>query len=128
MPAPDASSSAAPSPPVDARAFLIPALWLLTVAGFVIPNGMVVAYLVQDGHGLESYFSAWVDSLPATQLLVDLVIASLAFLAWAAFDAWREGIRWWFAIPATFFVGLCFSLPLYLLHRERSRAAESAVR
>jgi hypothetical protein len=102
------------------------ALLALTVVGFVVPNAMVAAFLVDEGLDLGRYLSLWVDSLPATQLVVDLAIASLAFFAWAAVEGPRAGIRrWWVAVPATLLVGLCFGLPLFLLMRERALAARS---
>ena len=52
---------------------------------------------------------------PSTQLLLDLVIAALAFFVWAAVEGPRARIRrWWLCIPATLLVGLCFGLPLFL--------------
>ncbi|HWM55247.1 MAG TPA: DUF2834 domain-containing protein [Solirubrobacterales bacterium] len=96
-------------------------LLVLTVAGFVIPNVFVGAFLVDEGFELGSYFSLWTASIPSTQLLVDLVIASLVFFVWAAVEGPRAAIeRWWVCIPATLLVGLCFGLPLFLWMRERA--------
>jgi Terpene cyclase DEP1 len=96
-------------------------LLFLAVAGFVVPNVFVGAFLIDEGFELGSYFSLWTASIPSTQLLVDLVIASLAFFAWAAVEGPRAGIeRWWVCIPATLLVGLCFGLPLFLWMRERA--------
>ncbi len=96
-------------------------LLFLAVAGFVVPNVFVGVFLVDEGFELGSYFSLWTASIPSTQLLVDLVIASLAFFVWAAVEGPRAGIeRWWVCIPATLLVGLCFGLPLFLWMRERA--------
>jgi phosphoglycerol transferase MdoB-like AlkP superfamily enzyme len=96
-------------------------LLFLTILGFVVPNVFVGLYLVDDGFELGGYFSLWTASIPSTQLLVDLVIAALAFFVWAAAEGPRAGIkRWWLCIPATLLVGLCFGLPLFLLMRERA--------
>ncbi len=96
-------------------------LLFIAIAGFVVPNAFVVAFLVDEGFELGSYFSLWTASIPSTQLLVDLVIASLAFFVWAAVEGPRAGIeRWWVCIPATLLVGLCFGLPLFLWMRERT--------
>lgn len=94
--------------------------WLLvaTIVGFVVPNAMVIAFVVTEGGAPGDYLGAWVDSLPSTQLLVDLAICSAAFIGWSAVDGRRLGVRWWITIPATFLVGLCFAIPLYLLVRE----------
>jgi len=96
-------------------------LLVIAIAGFVVPNAFVIAFLVDEGFEMGSYFSLWTASIPSTQLVVDLVIASLAFFVWAAIDGPRSGVgRWWVCFPATLLVGLCFGLPLYLWMRERA--------
>ena len=105
--------------PVATRAERL--LLALTVIGFVVPNAFVIAYIATEGFDIGGYFSLWTASLPATQLLVDLVIATLALFVWAAVEGPRKQIeRWWLCIPATLCVGLCFGLPLFLLMRERA--------
>ncbi len=96
-------------------------LLALTLIGFVVPNLCVVLFFAGEGFDLGHYFSLWFASVPSTQLLLDLGIAALAFLVWAGFEARRTRIeRWWLCIPATFLVGLCFGLPLFLWMRERA--------
>lgn len=96
-------------------------LLVIAIAGFVLPNAFVIAFLIDEGFELGSYFSLWTASIPSTQLLVDLGVASLAFFVWAAIDGPRSGVdRWWVCFPATFLVGFCFGLPLYLWMRERA--------
>jgi hypothetical protein len=95
-------------------------LLALTVIGFLVPNAFVIAYLAEHGLAVGDYLAAWFDSLPQTQLTIDIVFSALVFLLWTSWDGPRSGIRrWWVAIPATFLVGLCFALPLYLYLRER---------
>jgi Terpene cyclase DEP1 len=102
-------------------------LVVLTIVGFIVPNALLGIFIADEGLDVSGYFSLWVDSTPSTQLMLDLVIAALAFLAWVAFDGPRTGVRhWWIAIPATLLVGLCFGLPLYLLMRQRALAAGPA--
>jgi hypothetical protein len=96
-------------------------LLILTVVGFVVPNVCLVIFFAEDGSGIGHYFSLWTASTPSTQLLLDLTIAALAFFVWAAVEGPRAKIkRWWICIPATFLVGLCFGLPLFLWMRERT--------
>ncbi len=96
-------------------------LLALTVVGFVVPNVFVGVFLAQEGLDLGEYFSLWTASIPSTQLLVDLGIASLAFFVWATVEGPRVGVRrWWLCFPATLLVGLCFGLPLFLWMRERA--------
>lgn len=96
-------------------------LWVLTVLGFVVPNVCLIIFFTEDGSSIGHYFSLWTASTPSTQLLLDLSIAAVAFLVWAAVEGPRAQVkRWWVCIPATFLVGLCFGLPLFLLMRERA--------
>jgi putative Ca2+/H+ antiporter (TMEM165/GDT1 family) len=100
------------------------ALLALTIIGFLVPNAMVIAFVVEHGLDVSGYFSAWGESLPAAQLAADLSIAFLAFALWAAWEGRRIGMRtWWLPIPASALVGLCFALPLFLFLRERAMAA-----
>ena len=103
-------------------------LLALTIVGFVVPNAMIAVYGVRHGLSLDGYFGHWGESLPATQLALDLGIAFVAFALWAAWDGKRLGMRsWWVPIPASLLVGLCFGLPLYLLLRERAVSARPAL-
>jgi hypothetical protein len=96
-------------------------LELLALVGFLAPNTMVVVFFAEHGFDLGRYFGDWWATLPSAQLLVDLVICSVAFIGWSAWDGPREGVRaWWVTIPATLLVGICFAVPLYLLLRERT--------
>lgn len=96
-------------------------LLALTVVGFVVPNALLGVYIADEGLDVGGYFSLWTDSTPSTQLMLDLVIAALAFFVWAAVEGPRAQIRrWWLCLPATLLVGLCFGLPLFLLMRERA--------
>ena len=96
-------------------------LLLLAVAGFIVPNVMVAVFIAEHGVDLGLYFEGWFDTLPAAQLVVDLVIVFLALLVWASWDGPRNGVdRWWVVIPASMLVGVCFALPLYLYMRERA--------
>jgi hypothetical protein len=97
------------------------ALLALTVVGFLVPNTMVIAFVVDHGVDIGGYLSEWFESLPAAQLVADLVIAAVAFVLWAAWEGRRIGMRaWWVPIPASLLVGLCFGLPLFLFLRERA--------
>lgn len=92
----------------------------LTIVGFLFPNTMVIIHLA-DGGSFSDYLEVWEESLPAAQLVADLVFAAFVFLLWAAWEGRRLGMRtWWVPIPASLFVGLCFGLPLFLFLRERA--------
>ena len=102
-------------------------LLVLTVVGFVVPNAMLAAFVVDRGLDIGGYLGDWVASLPAAQLAADLVIAFVAFALWSVWEGRRTGMRaWWIAIPASLLVGLCFAVPLFLLLRERGARATPA--
>ncbi len=102
-------------------------LLVLAIVGFVVPNALLVAFIAGEGIDVSEYVSHWAEGLPSVQATLDLVIAGLAFLVWAAVDGPRSGVRhWWVAIPASLFVGLCFGLPLYLWMRERALTPSAA--
>ena len=93
----------------------------LTVIGFVVPNTMVAIFLIDNGLDLEQYFGDWFGTLPSAQLAADLAIVGAAFLPWAYWEGRRIGEpRWWWTIPASLLVGLCFAVPLFLYLRERA--------
>jgi hypothetical protein len=93
----------------------------LTVLGFVVPNVFVGLYIADEGTDFPHYLSLWTASIPSTQLLLDLVIATTAFFIWAAVEGPRAEVkRWWLCVPASLLVGVCFGLPLFLLMRERA--------
>jgi hypothetical protein len=102
-------------------------LLALTVVGFIVPNVLLGIFIADEGLDVGGYFSLWTDSTPSTQLTLDLCIAALAFLVWAAREGPRAGVaRWWLCIPATLLVGLCFGLPLFLLMREHALDTSAA--
>ena len=97
------------------------ALLALAVVGFVVPNAMVTAFVIDHGLDLGAYFGHWTESLPAAQLALDVSIAFVAFSLWAAWEGRRLGMRtWWLPVPASLLVGICFAVPLFLLLRERA--------
>jgi putative Ca2+/H+ antiporter (TMEM165/GDT1 family) len=96
-------------------------LLALTVLGFLVPNTMVIAFVIDHGVDVGDYLGAWFDSLPAAQLAADIGIAFLAFAVWSVWEGRRLGMRlWWVVFPTSLLVGLCFGLPLFLLLRERA--------
>jgi hypothetical protein len=99
---------------------------LLTVVGFVVPNVFVATYIVEHGWSPGNYLGDWFQTLPAAQITVDLMIVGVAFLVWAFWEGRRIGERrWWWTLPASYLVGLCFAVPLFLWMRER-RLEEAA--
>jgi hypothetical protein len=96
-------------------------LLALAIVGFVVPNTITALFVARHGLPLAGFFRHWGESLPATQLALDLIIAFVAFALWAGWEGKRLEMRsWWVPVPASILVGLCFALPLFLLLRERA--------
>ena len=90
-------------------------LLALAIVGFVVPNTMVALFAARHGLTFDGYFRSWSESLPATQLALDV---GIAFAAW---EGRRLGMRsWWVPVPASLLVALCFAVPLFLLLRDRA--------
>jgi hypothetical protein len=101
-------------------------LLALTIVGFLAPNTMIALFAIRHGLTVDGYFRHWGESLPATQLALDVSIAFVAFALWAAWEGRRLQMRsWWVPVPASTFVGLCFAVPLFLLLRERAVGTRS---
>jgi Terpene cyclase DEP1 len=104
-------------------------LLALAIVGFVVPNTMVALFAARHGLTFVGYFRRWGESLPATQLALDVSISFVAFALWAAREGKRLEMRsWWVPVPASMLVGLCFALPLFLLLRERAVRKQPAPR
>jgi hypothetical protein len=117
---------AAQRPPASVTERLLLAL---TLVGFVVPNFCVILFLGDEGIDIGGYFSLWFAGTPSTQLVLDLAIAALAFFVWVVAEVRRTPLAWWWlCIPATFLVGLCFGLPLFLWMRERALWKHAPVR
>ena len=51
-------------------------LLALALIGFLVPNTMVIAFVIDHGLDVGGYFSEWGESLPAASLAADVSIAS----------------------------------------------------
>jgi hypothetical protein len=100
-------------------AFLALAAW-----GAVHPMYWFVKHMRDTGTGLGGLIDAWYVNASTTGLTWDLTIAAIALTVWVLAEAISR--RAWthlIAIPATFFVGVGFGLPLYLFLRSRPSVA-----
>ena len=113
-------------------------IWL-TVAGTVLPGWATWRFTMDTLDGLGGWSVAnllWVSPLfyttafghtVATQLLLDVVVASIAFFLWMWPEGRRLGMRHLWIYPVLTY-GLAFSIavPLFLYNRERTLARASA--
>jgi hypothetical protein len=105
-----------PAPPLM-RAVLL----ALAVIGLVLPWWFNLRYFLGGG-GLgpgEFFGTAFANPL-TTAITLDVYLAAVAFSVGVALDD-AAGVRRWWALPLTFFVGLSFALPGYLWWRSAPR-------
>lgn len=94
-------------------------LILLTLLGLLLPWRYNLLYFFDGGSVLPEVFlrDAFANHL-TTAITLDVYIAAVAFSVAIGLDRAAGVVRWW-ALPATFLVGLSFSLPGYLWWRLR---------
>lgn len=92
-------------------------LLALSIAGLVLPWRYNLLYFANGGSVLpEAFFQAAFANALTTAITVDVYLAAAAFGVGVALDRAAGAVRWW-AIPATFLLGLSFALPGYLWWR-----------
>jgi hypothetical protein len=99
-----------------------PARWrplflVLALVGLVVPWYFNLRYFAGGGGVLPAEFfgTAFANAL-TTAITLDVYLAGASFCAAVALDRGAGAGRWW-AVPATFLVGLSFALPAYLWWR-----------
>lgn len=86
----------------------------LALVGLLLPWRHNLVYFAGGGSVLPEVFfrDAFANAL-TTAITLDVYLAALTFSVWVANDRSLGPRRWW-AVPATFLVGLSFALPAYL--------------
>ena len=79
------------------------------------------ALALQPGFFRDAFANALTSAIT-----LDVYLSALAFSAGVALDVAAGRRRWW-ALPATFLIGLSFALPGYLWWRLRARQAADGV-
>lgn len=98
-------------------------LFALSIAGLLLPWSYNLQYFAAGGSVAPQVFlrDAFANAL-TTAITLDVYLAAASFSVAVALDSAAGRPRWW-AIPATFLVGLSFALPAYLGWRLRQRHA-----
>lgn len=98
---------------------LIRLLFVLAVVGLLVPWHYNLQYFAGGGGVAPGVFfgAAFANAL-TTAITLDVYIAAVAFSVGVAVDRAAGARRWW-AVPATFLLGLSFALPGYLWWRLR---------
>jgi hypothetical protein len=97
--------------------------FVLAVVGLLLPWRYNLQYVAAGGSVAPDVFwrDAFANALTAA-ITLDVYLAAAAFSVAVALDAPAGPRRWW-AIPATFLIGLSFALPGYLGWRLRGQRA-----
>ena len=95
-------------------------MWLLVIsaAGFIVPNGFFVYWLLAEYHGLGPI---WSDHL-ALAFIIDAFGAMLLLAYWYARHPIGR-IKWQMFVLLSLIGGLAFSLPLYWWLNEKREHA-----
>lgn len=103
-------------------------LLALAVAGLLLPWRYNLLYFANGGSTLPGVFfrDAFANHL-TTAITLDVYLAAVAFSVGVAIDR-AAGLRRWWAIPATFLLGLSFALPGYLWWRLGQHRPDTARR
>lgn len=112
---------------MSSNRLLTPLLAALAVIGLVLPWRYNLAYFAAGGSVLPEVFfrDAFANALTSA-ITLDVYLSALAFSVGVALDLAAGRRRWW-ALPATFLIGLSFALPGYLWWRLRARQAADGV-
>src|SRR4051812_4012381 len=92
---------------------------LLALVGLVVPYYFFLSFLSAHGPDTRAFVQQLFATPIATFFAVDLVIASLVFVAFVRKETTHYAMRhWWLYVLALVTVGLSFALPLFLYARE----------
>jgi len=94
---------------------------VLMVAGLVATWWFNLEFIRAHGVFSGATFVAEACTTPASRsITVDILIASIAWMAFMVTEARRLGMRhWWIYIVLTFGVAFAFACPLFFFMRER---------
>ena len=90
------------------------------IVGTLIPWLFFGTFFSQNGLNIPLFLQSLFVNGAAGGFSADVLISIPIFWLWSWRDAARHNVaRWWLVLPASFFVGLSLSLPLYLYLREK---------
>jgi hypothetical protein len=80
-----------------------------------------------DGFPLITFIADNYVNNASSSITNDILVVTAVFLIWSFVEARRLSMsHWWVYVVLTFTVALAFSLPVFLLYRERRIAAIAA--
>ncbi len=95
----------------------------LFVIGTVVPYWSFVPWVLEHGLDIPLMLEELFANRISTFFALDVIIATVVFWAFVAFEAPRVGLgHAWAPVAASLTIGLSSALPLFLLMRERRLA------
>lgn len=95
----------------------------LALAGAILPYVVFIPWLAEHGPDGRVFLSQLFATGPATIFAADVLFAAVVFLVFVWSEGRRLGMRrLWIQPIATYGIGLCCALPLFLALRERHMA------
>ena len=95
--------------------------FLMCVIGTVIPGAFFGAFFAANGLDIILFLKSLFANGAAGGFSADVLISIPVVWVWSFLDAGKAGVkRWWWVLPASFFVGLSLALPLYLYLRAKA--------
>lgn len=110
------------------RSTLLSAVYfMLAILGLLWTWSHFIQYFIStDGPAVRLFFSSVMQNDASAGVAIDATLAGVVFSVLAVTRASRDGVKWpWMYVLATFVVGLCVAMPMYLCFRERVLAARN---
>lgn len=98
---------------------------LCSLAGIIFTWYFNIQFIIEHGgFSLITFITESFVNNGSASIASDFIIVGLVFLVWSFNEANRLDIRkWWLFFVVTFGVALAFTMPLFMLIRERRIAA-----
>ena len=94
---------------------------ICTLAGIIATMHFNIQFIIEhQGFSVETFIAENYANNASASISNDFLVILAVFIIWSFFEAKRLAMPyWWLYILLTFGVALAFSLPLFLLMRER---------
>lgn len=101
---------------------------LFALCGIAFTMYFNIQFIIEHGSfSIATFISENYINNASSSITNDFLVILLVFLIWSFFEAKRIAMpKWWVYIALTFSIALAFSLPLFLLMRERHLAKVSS--
>ena len=90
-----------------------------SIIGFIIPHLYLGNFIINNGLDLFGFVNQMFANSISSSFSVDLILTSFAFWGFVYHEAHEKQMKkWWGYIPMNIFLGLSFTLPLFMYRRQ----------